>query len=247
MAKDNGWGLGRILGEFKKLGIRKICKTTVRNILLEYGFDPGPKRGEGTWDDFIKIHAKTLWACDFFSKKVWTLGGLVEYFVLFFIQPGTRKVHIAGITANPDGVWMAQQARNMCMFFDELPDRPKYIVCDQDTKFTAQFQEILKIDDIELKRTAVRAPNQNAYAERWVQSIKQECLDLFVVFGEKHFRHIIQEYVRYYHDHRPHQALGNLPPMMEEPPDPVESLGPEDVICHECLGGLLTHYQRKVA
>ena len=71
MAKDNGWGLGRILGEFKKLGIRKICKTTVRNILLEYGFDPGPKRGEGTWDDFIKIHAKTLWACDFFSKKVW--------------------------------------------------------------------------------------------------------------------------------------------------------------------------------
>ena len=82
MVKDNGWGLGRILGELKKLGIRKICKTTVRNILLEYGFDPGPKRGEGTWDDFIKIHTKTLWACDFFSKKVWTIGGLVEYFVL---------------------------------------------------------------------------------------------------------------------------------------------------------------------
>jgi putative transposase len=104
MARDNGWGLGRILGELKKLGIRKICKTTVRNILLEYGFDPGPKRGEGTWDDFIKIHAKTLWACDFFSNKVWTLGGLIEYFILFFIQPGTRKVHIAGITAKPDGV-----------------------------------------------------------------------------------------------------------------------------------------------
>ncbi len=247
MAKDNGWGLGRILGELKKLGIRKICKTTVRNILLEHGFDPGPKRGEGTWDDFIKIHAKTLWACDFFSKKVWTFGGLVEYFVLFFIQPSTRKVHIAGITANPDGVWMAQQARNLCMFFDDLPDRPKYIVCDQDTKFTAQFEEILKIDDIELKRTAVRAPNQNAYAERWVQSIKQECLDLFVVFGEKHFRHIIQEYVRYYHDHRPHQALSNLPPMMNAVPEQVECLGPEDVVRHESLGGLLTHYQRKAA
>jgi putative transposase len=133
------------------------------------------------------------------------------------------------------------------MFFDELPDRPKYIVCDQDTKFAAQFEEILKMDDIELKRTALRAPNQNAYAERWVQSIKQECLDLFVVFGEKHLRYIIQEYVRYYHDCRPHQSLGNLPPMMDAPPDPIECLGPDDVICHEWLGGLLTYYQRKAA
>jgi len=99
----------------------QISKSTVRNILKEQGFDPGPKRGEGTWDEFIKIHAKTLWACDLFSKKVWTLGGLVEYFVLFFIQPGTRRVHIAGITANPNGVWMAQQTKNLCMFFADLP------------------------------------------------------------------------------------------------------------------------------
>jgi putative transposase len=142
---------------------------------------------------------------------------------------------------------MAQQARNLCMFFDELPDRPKYIVCDQDTKFTAQFEEILKIDNIELKRTAVRAPNQNAYAERWVQSIKQECLDLFVVFGEKHLRHIIHEYVFYYHDHRPHQALGNLPPTMNRPPHPIEHLGPKDVVRHERLRGLLAQCHLKVA
>jgi len=143
MARENDWGLGRIMGELKKLGL-KICKGTVRNILLENGFDLGPKRGEGSWDEFIKMHAKTLWACDFFSKKVWTLGGLVEYFVLFFIQPGTRRVHIAGITANPDGAWMAQQARNMCMFFDDEPDPAKYLVCDRDTKFTEQFRAILE-------------------------------------------------------------------------------------------------------
>jgi putative transposase len=91
----------------------------VRNILLENGFELGPKRGPGTWVEFIKIHAKTLWACDFFSKKVVTLGGMVEYFVLFFIQPDTRKVHIAGITHSSNGEWVAQQARNLCTFFTE--------------------------------------------------------------------------------------------------------------------------------
>jgi putative transposase len=247
MAKDNGWGLGRILGELKKLGIRKICKSTVRNILVEHGFDPGPKRDQGSWDEFIKMHAKTLWACDFLSKKVWTLGGLVEYFVLFFIQPGTRQVHIAGITANPDGVWMAQQARNLCMFFDDLPDRPKYVVSDRDTKFTAQFRAILESDGVEVVQTAVRAPNQNAYAERWAQSLRQECLDNFIILGEKHLRYLVQEYVRYYHSARPHQSLGNLPPGMAQPPDDVGVLGPDDVECHEWLGGLLKHYERRVA
>ena len=244
MAKENGWGLGRILGELKKLGL-KICKGTVRNILLENGFDLGPKRGEGSWDEFIKMHAKTLWACDFFSKKVWTLGGLVEYFVLFFIQPGTRQVHIAGITANPDGPWMAQQARNMCMFFADQPEQARYLVCDRDTKFTGQFRAILESEGVEVVQTAVRAPNQNAYAERWCRSIKTEMLDHFVVLGETHLRYLIQEYVCYYHEFRPHQSLGNLPPMMTGPPDPVECLGPKNVVCHERLGGLLNHYQRK--
>jgi putative transposase len=246
MAKDSGWGLGRIMGELKKLGL-KICKGTVRNILLENGFDLGPKRGEGSWDEFIKMHTKTLWACDFFSKKVWTLGGLVEYFVLFFIQPGTRQVHIAGITANPNGVWMAQQARNLCMFFANQPEQARYVICDRDSKFTEQFREILKSDDVEVVQTAVRAPNQNAYAERFVQTIKHECLDLFIVLGEKHLRHLIHEFVAYYHAERPHLATGNLPPLMTVPPDPIECLGPKDVVCHEQLGGLLRHYDRKAA
>ena len=184
---------------FNRLLGLNICKSTVRNILLENSFDLGPLRGEGTWDEFIKIHAQTLWACDFFSKKVWTIGGLVEYFVLFFIQPGNRRVHIAGITANPDGVWMAQQDRNLCMFFADQPEQATYIVCDRDSKFTEQFRAILESDDIEIVQTAVRAPNQNAYAERWCQSIKTECLNWFIVFGEKHLRYLVNEYVAYYH------------------------------------------------
>jgi len=247
MAKDNGWGLGRILGEFKKLGIRKISKSTVRNILKEHGFDPGPKRGKGTWDDFIRIHTHTLWSCDFFSKKVWTLGGLVEYFVLFFVQPGTRKVHIAGMTANPDGAWMAQQARNVCMFFDELPEPPRYLISDRDTKFTKQFQDILKSGGVEVVQVAVRAPNQNAHAERFAQTIQQECLDHFIVFGERHLRYLIREFVRYYHDCRPHQSLGNLPPSMEKPPEEFAVLGPNDVVRREWLGGLLADYERSAA
>jgi putative transposase len=245
MAKDNGWGLGRILGELKRLGIRRICKSTVRNILREHGFDLGPTRGEGSWDEFIKIDAKTLWACDFFSKKVWTLGGLVEYFVLFFIQPGTRRVHIAGITANPDGAWMAQQARNLCMYFADQPAQAKYLICDRDTKFTEQFRATLESDGVAVVQTAIRAPNQNAYADRFAQTIKQECLDWFVVLGEKHLRYIIAEFVAYYHTERPHLALGNLPPGMDKPPDEVECLGPDNVLVRERLGGLLRHYERK--
>jgi len=212
MAKDNGWGLGRILGELKKLGIRSVCKTTIRNILKEHGFNPGPKRGEGTWDDFIRIHAKTLWACDFISKKVWTRGGLVDFLLLFFIHVDTRKVHVAGITANPDRRWMAQQARNLGMLFDEWPDQPEYIVCDKDTKFTGQFEAILKSDDIELKRTAVRAPNQKVYAERFAQTVQQECLDHFVVLGEKHLRFLVQEFAAYYNEWRPHTFLRGKTP-----------------------------------
>lgn len=246
MAKDNAWGLGRIMGELKKLGL-SVCKGTVRNILRENGFDLGPNRGEGSWDQFITMHAKTLWACDFFSKRVWTLGGLVEYFVLFFIQPGTRQVHIAGITTNPDGDWMAQQARNLSMFFADRPEAARYVVCDRDAKFTAEFRAILKSDGVDVVRTAVRAPNQNAYAERFVQTIKSECLDLFIVLGEKHLRHIISEFVAHYHAERPHLATGNLPPLFAMQPDPVDSLGPRDVLVCERLGGLLKSYSRKAA
>ena len=120
-------------------------------------------------------------------------------------------------------------------------------ICDHDTKFTAQFEQILKSDGIKLKLTAVQAPNQNAYAERWVQTIQQECLDHFIVLGEKHLRYIVQEFVDYYNNFRPHQAKGNLPLGVDKPPDPPDSVTLGDIECHERLGGLLRHYERKAA
>jgi putative transposase len=195
LARENAWGYTRILGELKKLGIGKISRSTVIKILKDNGLEPGPRRGEGTWDDFLKRHAATLWSCDFFSKKVWTLSGLVEVFVLFFIQVGSRRVHLAGMTANPDRAWMVQQARNMAMFFDWEPVKPKYLLRDRDSKFVKEFDAILMSEGIEVKPIGVRAPNQNAVAERFVLSARNECLDHFIVFGETHLRHVLSEYL----------------------------------------------------
>jgi len=142
---------------------------------------------------------------------------------------------------------MAQQARNMCMFFQDQAEPARYLICDNDTKFTRQFCDILESEGVEVIQTAIRAPNQNAHAERFVQTIKQECLDWFIVLGEKHLRYIIGEYVDHYNAERPHLATDNLPPDCRQPPDRVERLGPEDVVIHERLGGLLRHYERKAA
>lgn len=157
----------------------------------------------------MKRHAETLWATDFFSKKVWTKGGLVEFFVLFFIHVATRRVHVAGMTPNPNSAWMAQQARNMNSFFDELPERPTLVIHDHDSKYTAEFDAILKSEGIETKEVGPMAPNLNAYAERWVQSVRQECLEHFIVFGEAHLRHILGENATFYNEERPHQGMGN--------------------------------------
>lgn len=164
LAREHDWGYTRILGELRKLGIGKISRSTVIKILKENGLEPGPQRGEGSWDDFLKRHAATLWACDFFSKKVWTMTGMVEVFVLFFIHLGSRRVHLAGMTTNPDRAWMVQQARNMAMIFDQEPVKPKYLLRDRDGKFVREFDELLASEGIEVKPLSMAAPNQNGYA-----------------------------------------------------------------------------------
>lgn len=165
----------------------------------------------GLWstrDEFIRRHLKTLWACDFFTKKAWTLRGLVEYYVLFFIHIPTRRVHAAGMTPNPDGVWMARQARNLCTFLEEQGDRkPTHIIRDRDSKFTTRFCSILALEGIEFREIPPLSPNLNPFAEAWVQRVKRECLDFFVVFGERHLRYILGEWLDYDHRFRPHQGL----------------------------------------
>ena len=230
-----------------KLGLGKIARGTIRNILIENGLDPGPKRGATTWDQFVKSHAKTLCACDFFTKKVWTMRGLVEMYLLVFIQIGSRRVWVSPATASPDARWVEQQARNMCMVLQEQGDTPTYLIRDRDTKFTLHFDEIFRAEGVKPVKLPPKSPDLNAYAERWIQSIKHEALDNFVVFGEDHLNHLVREYVAYYHNERTHQALGNRPPLKQEAPEPGGLVDTGQILCRERLGGLLKHYERRAA
>jgi putative transposase len=242
LARETGWGYTRILGELKKLGVRKISRATVLNILRANGLEPGPKRGEGTWDEFLKQHAATLWACDFFTKKVWTTKGLVEMFVLFFIHVGSRRVNLAGITAQPDAAWMSKQARNVAIVFGEQANKPQMLLRDHDTKFTQQFDAILDAEEVEVKAVGLLAPNMNAVAERWVQSVQQECLDHFLVFGEAHLRYILNKYLARYHRCWPHQGLDNNLLDRAETPAAAGPLSADAIVCEERLGELLKRY-----
>lgn len=244
LARENGWGYSRILGELWKLGIHRISRSTVVNLLKAAGLDPGPKRGEATWDEFLKRHAQSLWATDFLTKRVWTLKGVVEVYVLFFLHLGTRRVILGGITAHPDRVWMAEQARS---FAARTPKKPAILFRDFDGKFTKEFDAILAAKRIEVRRVGPCKPNLNAYAERWVQSVKQECLDHFVVFGEAHLRHILTEYLAHYNGERPHQGLGKRPLMGKEAREWNGPAQLSDIVCKQRLGGLLKSYRRKAA
>ena len=245
--RENDWGYTTILGELKKLGVRKICRSTVVYILRDAGLDPGPKRGEDTWDDFIKRHAATLWSCDFFTKPVWTLRGVVEIYVLFFLNVETRRVSIAGLTPHSDRAWVAQQARNTAMFFAEQDVKPAVLLRDNDGKFGPDFDAVFAAEGVTVKRITPASPNLNARAERWGQTVKRELLDRFVVFGEAHLRYLLSEFLSHYHEARPHQSWDNAPPC--GPPSPAEGppLDPAKVVCEERLGGLLKHYSRKAA
>jgi putative transposase len=244
LARKNGWGSTRILGELRKLGIRNICRSTVVNILRANGFDPGPKRGQGTWDEFIRTHAATLWACDFVQRRIWTKLGLADFFILFFIHIGTRRVFVSGITDHPHAQWVAQQARNFTIHLHETENEAGYLIHDRDTKFTEQFDRMLQDQGSKIVKTAVSAPNQNAHAERWAQTLQHECLNHFIILGQRHLRYLIGEFVSHYLEERPHQSMGNRP-LSRTGNDPPPDKG--RILCRQRLGGLLKHYYRKVA
>jgi len=171
-ARETGWGYTRIQGELKKLGII-VAANTIKKILIKNGFHPSPNRTKGDWDRFIRRHMDTLWACDFFTKDVWTGFGKVTYYVLFFIHVGTRRVRIAGMTCQPNGSWVEQQARNFVMELSERGEKATYLLKDGDTKFTKKFDEVFESEGIKVKRLPYASPNLNAYAERFVQSAQK--------------------------------------------------------------------------
>ena len=251
LAKGNAWGYTRILGELRKLQIKSVSRNTVKNILIRNGFDPGPQRGVGTWDEFLKLHAKTLWQCDFFSKRVLTSKGFRDLFVLVFLHVESRRVFITPSTFKPNEAWMLKEAAAFRQYVKATGLKAKIVMHDRDGKFMPEFDAVLKESGARIVRTAVRAPNQNAFVERWIQSIKQEALDHFIVFGEDHFNYLISEYVEHYLTERPHQGLGNqliaanlgkggTGQVSDKPPD-------EPIHCRERLGGLLKDYYRAAA
>jgi putative transposase len=245
LAKENrSWGYDRIVGAMAELGY-DISDQTVGNILKRRGIPTAPERKKTTtWKEFIRSHMDVLWATDFFSTEVWTLGGLVTFYVLFFIKLDTREVHIAGITAHPTEQWMMQVARNLTMEAWGVLKPDQYLLHDRDQKFCPAYNQLL--DDAGVKRLPLppRSPNLNSVAERFVRSVKEEALSRFILFGEKSLRHVLTEYLAHYHAERPHQGKGNV--ILFPGPRP-EGTADGPVECRERLGGTLKYYERKAA
>lgn len=251
LARENQWGYTRILGELKRLGITTVSRTTVKNILRAHGLEPGPERGIGTWDEFLVRHAETLWQCDFLSTKALTATGMKDLFLLVFIHVGSRRLFVSPATYYPDAAWVSQQARNFLMS-DLVPEAEsgepsRFLICDNDTKLTANFVEILKSSEITVVRTAIRSPNQNAFVERVIQTLGRECLDHFVIVGRRHANLLVRKFVGWYHRCRPHQGLDNQPPGQTLPITEWQRPKLNDVVCTSELGGLLNSYHRRAA
>jgi putative transposase len=212
LARDNpSWGYDRIVGALKSLG-HVISDTTVGNILKAHGEPPAPERAKNgvTWAQFIATHKDALVACDLFTKEIRTLGGLATYYVLFFIHVASRKVYVAGMTMNPNEQWMKQIARNLTMSGAGFLDGMKYLILDRDAKYAESFRGILEAAGVECLRLPPRSPNLNAFAERFVRSIKEECLDQLIFFGEPSLQRAVSQFVEHYHGERPHQSKGNV-------------------------------------
>jgi putative transposase len=244
MARDNPrWGYTRIRGALYNLG-HEVGRNTVKRILLENGFDPAPLRKKGvSWKTFLKAHWGAIAATDFFSVEVLTRTGLVRYFVLFVLDLKTRSVEIAGIAPQPDGEWMKQIARNLTDADDGFLNGARYLIHDRDPLFTGAFRELLGSSGVETVKLPARSPDLNAYAERFVRSIKSECLAQIIPLGKRHLREAVKEYTEHYHFERNHQGLDNE--LIEKPRD--EPYVDGDVDCRERLGGVLNYYYRRAA
>lgn len=234
LARENPrWGYPKIAGELGKLGIT-VSPSSVRRILLVAGLEPAP-RGIGlSWQQFIRQQAASILACDFFTVETLTLR---RYYVLFFIELATRRVHLAGITPNPSGDWTAQQARNLAIA-DKL-GHVRYLIHDRDSKFSSAFDEVFRSEDITVIHTPVRAPRTNAYAERFVRTIRNECLDWLLIIGRRHLEHTLRVYCPHYNAKRPQRGLELKPPAPNDraPTTPAEAIHRRDL-----LGSLIHQY-----
>jgi len=239
-AENQRWGYGRLQGELAKLG-HALGRSTVRDVLKRRHVPSALRRGQraSTWREFLGQHRDILLACDFFTVETLLLKTV---YTLFFIELGTRRVHLAGCTAHPTAAWVIQQARNLAWTLQEGGQRVRYRRHDRDAKFLPAFDTVFAAEDVEVIRTPYRAPNANAHAERWVRSAREACLDHRLIANEAHLRHVATEYVTFYNRARPHQGPEQRCPIARPAPAPD---GP--VHRHDRLGGLLHDQYREVA
>ena len=242
-ARENrGWGYDRIVGALANLG-HAISDRTVGNILRRHNIAPAPERSRTTtWKEFIRSHMDVLAGADFFTVELLTWRGLVTYYILFFIEVGSRRVSMGGITRQPDSSWMAQVARNATMEGAGYLNGCRYLLHDHDTKFCREFRETLAAGGVKCTPIPARSPNLNAHAERWVRSIKEECLSKLILFGETSLRRVVSEYLEHYHQERNHQGKGNLL-LFPTSTTPSEAGPHRSISCRERPGGLLKYYR----
>jgi hypothetical protein len=236
LARENPhWGYKRIVGELKRLGI-DVSATSVRKLLLEAGLRPAPRRTQLSWRGFLRAQAASVLACDFLTVETVFLQRI---YVLFFISLATRRIEYVACRANPDGRWVTQQARNLIMQLgDEQPFR--FLIHDRDAKFGDRFDDVFRSEGMRVIRTPVRAPNANAHAERWVRTLRADCLDRILIVGRRHLEHLLRAYREHYNGHRPHRALELQPPNGGNP----TPLGATDRLCRrDLLGGVIHEYE----
>ncbi len=240
LARENPtWGYRRIQGELARVGV-VLAPSSVWSILRRHGIDPSPLRSGPTWNEFLRTQASSMLACDFFTVDTVLLKRI---YVLFFIDLDTRKVFLTGVTAHPVGAWIVQQARNLTLMLDSRAHPVRFLVRDRDTKFTSSFDDVFKAEGIRIIRTPIRAPRANAFAERFVGTVRRECLDRMLIFGRRHLEGVLAEFVAHCNGHRPHRALGQRAPLVANPPPPASDPMPAQLLRSGTVFGLINEYR----
>uniref|UniRef100_Q028E4 Integrase, catalytic region n=1 Tax=Solibacter usitatus (strain Ellin6076) TaxID=234267 RepID=Q028E4_SOLUE len=238
--ENSGWGYDRIAGALANLGHR-ASDQTIGNILKRHGIAPAPKRSQNTtWKDFISAHMAVLASTDVLTVEVLTWRGIATYYVLFFLHLESRRVTLAGITRHPTKAWVTQMARNAMEHTSGVVRRCRYALHDRDAKFCIAFDDVLASEGIRCLRLPPRSPNLNAFTERWVRSVKEECLSTLIRFGERSLQRALTEFIAHYHSERNHQGKGSELLF----PAPVTKTRHRSVRCRDRLGGLLRYYCR---
>jgi len=240
LARENPrWGCVRIQGELRKLGVR-VGATTIRTLLRQRGLGPAPRRAGPSWAEFLRAQAQGVLACDFFTvETVW----LRTLYVLFWIEHGSRRVHVAGVTANPDCAWVSQQARNLAIG-DHL-ENVRFLIHDRDAKFCGPFDQIVRSEGVRVIETPLQAPKVNAVAERWVRTVRNDCLDHLLIVSRRHLEQVLRAYLAHYNAERPHRSLALAAPAGQPPL--ARGSPPPAVLRRDVLGGLIHEYHAAAA